>query len=149
VKRIEAGRLNKPPRFLFEESANLEWRVVTGPHGANRVQKRLAAGWQTGGLFMRIFLISGAVLALSACGSGNDTQANGANMTTTDNMTRDQNITMDQNMAMDPMMNGAGNMGMDPMMNGTANGTMNSTTENMMQQDMNSNDPDTNLANGM
>ncbi len=90
---------------------------------------------------MRILLI-GAVLALSACGGGGETQTNEANMAASDNMM------MDQNMTMDPMMNGTGNMAMDPMMNGTTNG-IDPTTQNMMQQDMNTNSPDTNLANGM
>jgi len=37
---------------------------------------------------------------------------------------------------------------MDPMMNGTAN-TLDPATQNMIKQDMNTNSPDTNLANGM
>jgi hypothetical protein len=38
---------------------------------------------------------------------------------------------------------------MDPMMNGTANGAMDPTTQNMIEKDMNTNSPDTNLANGL
>lgn len=90
---------------------------------------------------MRILLV-GAVLALSACGGGGETQSSDANMAASGNMI------MDQNMAMDPMMNGTGNMAMDPMMNGTMNAA-DPATQNMIQQDMNTNDPDTNLANGM
>jgi hypothetical protein len=95
---------------------------------------------------MRAFLVVGAALALSACGGGgSETQSGEANMAT-------DNMMMEGNMAMDPMMNGSANMGMDPMMNGTMNGTMNGVdpaTQNMIQQDMNTNSPDTNLANGM
>ena len=76
---------------------------------------------------MRIILIAGAALALAACG-GDDTSA--------DNMAAD-NMLFDQNLALDPMMN------MD------ANGVMDSETENMMMNDLNMNDPDTNLANGL
>jgi hypothetical protein len=54
---------------------------------------------------------------------------------------------MDGNMAMDP------NMSMNGMdMNGAAmgaNGAMDANTQNMMAQDMNTNAPDTNLANGL
>lgn len=88
---------------------------------------------------MRTFLIAGAALALSACGGGgSETQSSDANMTATNDMM------MDQNMAMDPAMNG-GNMAMDPMMNGMDPAMQN----NMIQQDMNTNSPDTNLANGL
>jgi hypothetical protein len=90
---------------------------------------------------MRAFLIMGATLALAACGGGNDTSSTEANTMAADNMM------MDTNMAMDPAMNG-GNMAMDPMMNGTMNG-VDPATQNMIQQDMNTNSPDTNLANGM
>ena len=91
---------------------------------------------------MRVFLIVSAALALSACGGSRDSEAaDEANMAASDNMM------MDQNMAMDPMMNG--NMAMDPMMNGTANGAVDPATQNLMQQDMNTNSPDTNLANGL
>jgi hypothetical protein len=90
---------------------------------------------------MRAILVLGATLALCACGGG-ETQSDEANMAATDNMM------MDQNMAMDPMMNADANMTMDPMMNGTTNG-LDPATQNMVEQDMNTNDPDTNLANGM
>lgn len=90
---------------------------------------------------MRIFLAASAALALAACG-GSETSSTETNMAA-------DNMMMDQNMAMDPMMNGSGNMAMDPMMNGTGNGMIDPATQNMIQQDMNTNSPDTNLANGM
>ena len=89
---------------------------------------------------MRILIVMGAALSLAACG-GNDRAAEEANMAATDNMM------MDANMSADPMMNGTGTMAMDPMMNGA--NAMDPATQNAMQQDMNTNDPDTNLANGM
>ena len=87
-----------------------------------------------------LILTAGAALALSACGGGEQTDANAANgmdanMMAMDNMSAADNMMMDANAA----MNGAamdGNMA-DP------------ATQNMVQQDMNTNDPDTNLANGM
>jgi hypothetical protein len=100
---------------------------------------------------MRTTLIIGAALALSACGSnGGNTAANDANMAASGNMAMDPMMNDTGNMAMDPMMNG-GNMAMDPMMNGgnmTGN-AVDPATQNMMKQDMKTNDPDTNLANGM
>lgn len=90
---------------------------------------------------MRIILTLGAALALAACG-GSETESSEANLAANDMM-------MDQNMAMDPMMNGTGNMAMDPMMNGTMNGAVDPATQNLIEQDMNTNSPDTNLANGL
>ena len=78
---------------------------------------------------MRAFLVIGAALALGACGD-RDTRSDEANMTA-------DNMMVDQNMAMDPAMNRENNMAVD------------SETQNMMMTDMNTNDPDTNLANGM
>ena len=89
---------------------------------------------------MRAFLVIGAALALGACGGG-DREADEANMAA-------DNMMVDENMAMDPMMNADANMAMDPMMNGTTNG-LDPTTQNMIEQDMNTNDADTNLANGL
>jgi hypothetical protein len=94
---------------------------------------------------MRVLLCAaGAALMLSACGSDRgESEASSANMTATDaNMlATDPNMMgTDANMMMDAnAMNGAtmNNMAMDP------------ATQNAMKQDMNSNDPDTNLANGM
>ena len=89
------------------------------------------------------YLIKGAALAaaltLAGCGGGNS-EANQA--AADNNMAMDANMMATDNMAMDAnmTMNGAdmnGNMGVDP------------ATQNMIQQDMNTNAPDTNLANGM
>jgi hypothetical protein len=90
-----------------------------------------------------MILLAGAALALSACsGGGNSTEANQANALSTDNMMMDQNLLMDQNM-MDQNMsaNAAAGMG--------ANGAADANTQNMMRQDAATNDPDTNLANGL
>lgn len=85
---------------------------------------------------MRVLILAaGAALTLSACGGDRsetntaDMMANDANMMAADNMMMDQNMTingttMDGNMA-------------DP------------ATQNMIMQDMNTNEPDTNLANGI
>lgn len=91
---------------------------------------------------MRIVLmISCAALALGACGKSDNSAANAdMNAMATDNMMMDQNMT-DQNMMVD------GNAAMPGGMDG--NMATNSSTENAMMKDMNTNDPDTNLANGM
>jgi len=78
---------------------------------------------------MRAFLLIGcAALALGACNKADDA---------TDT---------DMNVAVDNMM-----VDDNAMMNGGADANMmtDSNTENMMAEDMNTNDPDTNLANGM
>lgn len=93
-----------------------------------------------------LFFVAGAALTLAACGgteSTTNTSTTGTNM-----------------MASDPMMMN----GSDPMMGGTMGNTMGGdmgntmggnmmgadpATQNAMRQDMNTNDPDTNLANGM
>jgi hypothetical protein len=87
-----------------------------------------------------LILVAGAALSLAACGSNRaETENADANLMVADNM-----ATMDANM-----------MGMDANMSGNmggadANMMTNGTTEaNMMANDMNTNDPDTNLANGM
>ena len=82
---------------------------------------------------MRAILAIGcAALTLSACGGGADTTAaNNADAMTVDNMMVDENAAM------------TGPGGMDGNMD------TNAMTENMMMNDMNTNDPDTNLANGM
>lgn len=84
-----------------------------------------------------LFLAAGAALTLSACGGGEQSEANTADMMANDaNMMAADNMIMDQNMT----MNGTamdGNMATDP------------ATQNMMMQDMNTNAPDTNLANGI
>ena len=78
---------------------------------------------------MRIILVAGLALALGACGGG-ETET-----TETNTMTIDNSMMMDENAAMDANM--GGNMAMDP------------DTHNMMMNDMNTNAPDTNLANGL
>jgi hypothetical protein len=91
---------------------------------------------------MRIIATAALALALSACG-GNDS-AQDANALTTDNLMVDDNLMMDSNAMLDAnaSMNGVG--GMD------ANASTNAATENMMmQKDATTNDPDTNLANGL
>ena len=77
---------------------------------------------------MRASLVIGAALAPGACGD-HDTRSDEAKMAADDMM-------IDRNMAMDPMMNGTIS-GLDP------------ATQNMIEQDMNNNDPDADLANGL
>ncbi len=89
-----------------------------------------------------LILVAGAALSLAACGSNRDEAMNSdANLMVADNMsTMDANMmATDSNMMMDSNMGGA-----------DANMTTNGATEaNMMANDMNTNDRDTNLANGM
>ena len=99
---------------------------------------------------MRLMILAGAVLALSACGGG-ETEAN--NTMGADNMMMSDPM-MDPNMAIDANgMNMGGDMGgnMAGGMNGAAGaaGAAGGDAQNMMAQDANTNDPDTNLANGL
>ena len=82
-----------------------------------------------------IILIAGAALSLAACGGGSETDE--ANTLTADNMM------MNDGMMTDPMMNGD--------MNGmtVGNETMYANMQNAVEQDMNTNEPDVNLATGM
>ncbi|GLR46839.1 hypothetical protein [Sphingomonas astaxanthinifaciens] len=83
-----------------------------------------------------LILVAGAALSLAACGSKTEVDNADANLMTADNMSMDANMAapMDSN-----MMGGA-----------DANMMTNGATEaNMMAQDMNTNAPDTNLANGI
>lgn len=90
---------------------------------------------------MRTILLAGVALALSACGSGDSgTAANEANALSADNMLMDDNMMMDPNASMN------GTTGLDA---GAAGAAGNAATQNLMQQDANTNDPDTNLANGL
>ena len=84
-----------------------------------------------------LILVAGAALALSACGGGNEAANSEANAMAVDNLSMEGNM-MDANM-MDMNMGG-----MDANM--ATNGAVEA---NMMAQDMNTNAPDTNLANGM
>lgn len=88
---------------------------------------------------MRMTLLAAAALALTACGSGGgDTAANDSNALGTDNLLMDENLMLDPNASI----------------NGTstavdANGSLDSNTQNLMEKDAATNDPDTNLANGL
>jgi hypothetical protein len=128
--------------------------------GPDRAFIRYAAGPPKGafatntmrGKAMRIILLAGAVLALSACGGGES--ANDANNMAADNMMMDGNMMMGDDMMMDDngAMNSMGNMGTmgAPGAGGAmGNGAMDANTQNMMRQDATTNDPDTNLANGI
>ncbi|HEX8223485.1 MAG TPA: hypothetical protein VF605_06695 [Allosphingosinicella sp.] len=86
---------------------------------------------------MRMILLAGAALALSACGGGGETAANDANAMMADNMLMDDNMMMDGNAALN------GTTALD------ANGSVDSTNANMMAIDAATNDADTNLANGL
>lgn len=90
---------------------------------------------------MRTILLAGVVLALSACGGGET--ANDANVLVDDNLMMDSNLMVDPNMSVDAM-NG---MGANGAMGGA--GAVDSNTQNMMEKDAATNDPDTNLANGL
>jgi uridylate kinase len=85
---------------------------------------------------MRVLLFAAAAaLTLTACGGGESAEENNAMMAEDANMMATDNMMIDAN-----AMNGTamdGNMAVDP------------ATQNMIEQDMNTNTPDTNLANGM
>ena len=85
---------------------------------------------------MRKFLLAGAVLAISACSSGGNNDAN--NNAAADNMAMDQNMSADMNLGTADQVNAA-----------AANGSIGAGTQNAMQQDLNTHDHDTNLANGI
>lgn len=85
---------------------------------------------------MRMIALAATALALSACGSGGNSSTE-ANTLGNDTLVVDDNLMMEP----DPTMNSAG--GMD------ANTSTNAMTENMMMKDATTNDPDTNLANGL
>lgn len=84
-----------------------------------------------------MILAAGAVLTLAACSGNNaaNDQANAdVNATANDNLAADANLTADQNAT----------GGLD------ANAATNSAQENnLVKQDLNTNDRDTNLANGL
>ena len=84
-----------------------------------------------------LILAAGAALALSACG-GND-----ANEADANNTLAVENLEVDNVVLNDPMANG-----MDANSMGTMNG-VDANTANAMEQDLTTNSPDTNLANGM
>ena len=80
-------------------------------------------------------LVAGAMLALSACGSKNE----------------EANTLAVNNLVVEDLSNGSDTMMMNGSdMNAMDMNSMNSAgTANAMATDMNTNDPDTNLANGM
>jgi hypothetical protein len=97
---------------------------------------------------MRAILVAGVALALSACGgSGSESSADGANALGADNMMMDENLMLDANMSMNGVTGMEGSMGANAAMGG--NGSMDANTQQMMQKDAATNDPDTNLANGL
>ena len=82
-----------------------------------------------------MILAAGAVLALSACGSNDE-----ANQTDLSG----------NNLVVEDLSNGSDTMMMNGDMNAMDMNAMNGAdTANAMATDMNTNDPDTNLANGM
>ena len=85
---------------------------------------------------MRGFLLAGLALAVTACGGNDSSQANEANAMIEDNLMLDQNAMM-----ADPTLNAMTNM--------DANMAADANTQNLMVQDATTNDPDTNLANGL
>jgi hypothetical protein len=85
---------------------------------------------------MRTIALAALALALSACG-GDNKAPDEANALGADNMMLDENLMLDSNVA----MNGVG--GLD------GNASANASTQNLMATDANTNDPDTNLANGL
>ena len=81
-----------------------------------------------------IILIAGSMLALAACGSNNE----------------ESNTLAVNNLVVEDLSNGSDTMTMNGDMNAMDMNAMNgSDTANAMATDMNTNDPDTNLANGM
>ena len=81
-----------------------------------------------------LIFVAGAALSLAACSRTSETTNSEANMMAANNMMMDQNLSMDANTT----------GGMDGNM-----ATNMATENNMMAQDMNTNAPDTNIANGM
>lgn len=85
---------------------------------------------------MRTIALAAVALALSACGGG-ETTANEANALADDNLLMDENLMLDANTS----LNGATTL--------DSNGSVDANAQNMMQKDLTTNDPDTNLANGL
>lgn len=86
---------------------------------------------------MRTIALAALALALSACGGGSETTADEANALTVDNLLVDDNMMIDSNASLNATT------GLD------ANASVNASTENLMAKDAVTNDPDTNLANGL
>jgi len=87
--------------------------------------------------YMQIAALA-AALTLTACGGGGENQAN---------QMAGENVAMDNLSASDPAMNASG--AVDANMSMDANMAMDANTQNAMMNDLKTNDPDTNLANGM
>ncbi len=82
-----------------------------------------------------LILVAGAALALSAC-SGGQSEGNGTDTLAVNNLIVDENTAAGMDM----------NMGTDMNMDMNA---ADPATQNMMMNDVTSNDADTNLANGL
>ena len=82
-----------------------------------------------------LILVAGAALAVSACSGGGQSEGNEVDTLAVNNLIVDENTAAGMNMG--------GEMNMD------MNATGDAATQNMMMNDMTTNDPDTNLANGM
>lgn len=91
---------------------------------------------QRDSIMRALMLVAGAALALAACNSNQGNDAANADLNATDPNAANMMVT-DENSAMG---NGAGGLDM--------NAATNSATENAMAKDLNTNDKDTNLANG-
>jgi hypothetical protein len=95
-----------------------------------------------------LLLAAGAALTLAACGGG-ETQSNemAADNAMSDNMMMTNDAAAMNGMDANMMMDANGTMGANGTMD--ANATMDANTHNAMMKDATTNDPDTNLANGM
>lgn len=91
-----------------------------------------------------LILVAGAALALSACSGGSEAEDNGVDTLEVNNLVLEgEGMGADGNM----MMNGTA---IDPATGQPMTGNaMDPATMNAMEQDMNTNAPDTNLANGL
>lgn len=89
---------------------------------------------------MRILILAaGAAVTLAACGGGGSEAENNAATLQVDNLVVNGTVADDAAM----------NMGIDGNMASDANMTTAGNTQEMMNQDATTNDPDTNLANGI
>lgn len=85
---------------------------------------------------MRTIALAAVALALSAC-NGSGTTANDANAIDADNLLMDENLMLDPNASVNSTTTLDGNA------------SVNASTANLMEKDATTNDPDTNLANGL
>ncbi|HEX8572322.1 MAG TPA: hypothetical protein VF759_06190 [Allosphingosinicella sp.] len=84
-----------------------------------------------------MMILAGMALALAACGSGASDSADDSNSLAADNMMMDDNMMLDPNAPLN------GSAGLD------SNASVDSNTQNLIEKDAATNDPDTNLANGL